>query len=249
VADGSALMVQPSEALVRYRRTGGRPPSDDEALDVADDGSFTARRTVAGARVGTFAGRLASGRVEALRKAVDAARDANDVQVTTPLDGATEVLEASGHISRTGSNERPTGPWKALVETVRSMLDEDAFADPLAAIELTATSREAALTQAGTAPVEIDLGSVTVRVVRIDAAGLVLGRWQARLGDAGDEDSGEPPPAWTSAAAGWQATLPFSHGLELAGGDWLQVWVFATIRDAAGDGGERAARLFVAVPG
>ena len=65
----------------------------------------------------------------------------------------------------------------------------------------------------------------------------------------GDEDAGEPPPAWTSAAAGWRATLPFAHGLELAGGDWLQVWVFATIRDAAGDGGERAARLFVAVPG
>lgn len=242
-------MGEASETLVKYRRTGGRPPSDDEALDVAADGSFTARRTVAGARVGTFAGGLASGRAEGLREAVDAVRGASNLQVATPLDGATEVIEAAGHTAKMGSNERPTGPWKALVEAVRATLDEAVTADPLAAIELTATSRVATLAHAGSAPVEIDLGSVTLRVVRIDAAGLVLGRWQGRLQDAGDEDAGELPPAWISAVAGWRADLPFAHGLELAGGDWLQVWVFATIRDVAGDGGERAARLFVAVPG
>ena len=52
-----------------------------------------------------------------------------------------------------------------------------------------------------------------------------------------------------TAAEGWRQPLPFAHGLELAPGDWLQVWVFARIRDVSGDRVERAARLFVAVPG
>ena len=120
---------------------------------------------------------------------------AGDVEVTTPLDGATETVEVAGHAARMGSNERPTGPWKPLVESLRALVDDDLVAAPLAALELVATSREATLVHVGSAPVEVDVASVTLRVVRLDAPGAVLGRWQgAALPDV-VEDSGPLPAA------------------------------------------------------
>ena len=56
------------------------------------------------------------------------------------------------------------------------------------------------------------------------------------------------PADWAEAGPGWTRTLPFTHGLELAPGDWLQVWVHANVREP-GDPAVRAVRLFVGVPG
>ena len=234
--------------LVRYGRSGGRPPKDDEHLIVEDDGSYTARRTVAGARVGRFAGRLTAGRLEALRAAADGLGEASDVAIQTPHDGATEVVEAAGHSARMGSNEAPPEPWRTLVLALREAIDTDAVADPVAALELRAGTRDAAVAHIGTEPLEVDLASVVVRVVRLDAEGAVLGRWSGREGPAADEDSGQPAAEWAEAGPGWTRALPFTHGLELAPGDWLQVWVHANVREP-GDPAVRAVRLFVGVPG
>jgi hypothetical protein len=76
----------------------------------------------------------------------------------------------------------------------------------------------------------------------------VLGRWSGREGLAADEDSGQPAAEWAEAGPGWARALPFTHGLELAPGDWLQVWVHANVREP-GDPPVRAVRLFVGVPG
>ena len=56
------------------------------------------------------------------------------------------------------------------------------------------------------------------------------------------------PAEWAAAGPGWTRALPFTHGLELAPGDWLQVWVHANVREP-GDPAVRAVRLFVGVPG
>ena len=93
------------------------------------------------------------------------------------------------------------------------------------------------------------MASVTLRVVRLDAPGAVLGRWQGAALPRRRRGLRAAPGSWVTAAEGWRQPLPFAHGLELAPGDWLQVWVFARIRDVSGDRVERAARLFVAVPG
>lgn len=213
------------------------------------DGTFEGRRTVGGARVGSFRGRLMADRLEALRLAGDTAAAGSTLSVATPLDGATETVEVAGVTAQLGSNERPTGTWKPLIDAVRGLVDDELVAAPLAALELAATAHEASLTHAGSAPIEVDVASVTIRAVRLDAQGSVLGRWQgAALPDAA-EDSRAAAGDWTTADGGWRQALPFAHGLELAPGDWLQVWVFARIRDVAGDRVERAARLFVAVPG
>ena len=186
--------------------------------------------------------------MDALRGAVDAVPDAADLAIDTPRDGATEVISAAGHTSQLGSNDAPPEPWRALVLALREAIDADAVADPVAALELRAGSRDAALAHAGSEPLEVDLASVAIRVVRLDSGGAVLGRWSGRVQPAAEEDADEPPPAWTDAGPGWTQDLPFDHGLELAPGDWLQVWVTATIREPA-DPTERAVRLFVGVPG
>ncbi len=233
---------------VRYGRSGGRPPADDEQLVVEDDGSYRARRTVAGARAGRFAGRLTEARAAALRAAVDGVREAADVAIQTPHDGATEVTEAAGHSARMGSNEAPPEPWRRLVLALREACDTDAVANPVAALELRAGTRDAAVAHVGSEPVEVDLASIVVRVVRLDAEGAVLGRWSGREGPAADEDSGPPPADWAEAGPGWTKTLPFGHGLELAPGEWLQVWVYASVREPD-ETVVRAVRLFAGVPG
>ena len=227
---------------------GGRPPADDEHLTVEDDGSYTARRTVAGARVGRFAGRLTAGRLEALRAAADGLSEASDVAIRTPHDGATEVVEAAGHSARMGSNEAPPEPWRRLVLALREAIDSDAVADPVAGLELRAGTGDAAVAHIGSENLQVDLASVVIRVVRLDAEGAVLGRWSGREGPAADEDSGQPAAEWAEAGPGWTRALPFTHGLELAPGDWLQVWVHANVREP-GDPAVRAVRLFVGVPG
>ena len=235
-----------SEPLVRYLRRGGRAPADDESLEIASDGSFTARRTVGGKRIGRFAGRLDKTTIEELRTAVEGVAAAGDLAIKTPLDGATEVIEAGGRTGQFGSNEQPKAPWRDLVDRLRSLLDTEIIEHPVAAIELAATTRSARLRHAGAEPLQVDLASINVRAVRLDAEGAVLGRWQGRLRAVADEDTrgATSAPELVTAGSGWEQELPFRHGLELAPGDWLQVWVTLRVRDDQ----ERAARLFVPVP-
>jgi hypothetical protein len=238
--------VPDPQVLVSFGRHGGRPPADDESLEVAADGTFSARRTVGGARIGRFAGQLDATTLDGLRALVDALATAEDLTIATPRDGATEVIEAGGRTGRFGSNERPPEPWGALVDRLRTALDGTVVEAPLAAIELTATSRRARLRHLGAESLDVDLASLEVRAVRLDAEGAVLGRWQGQAGTEVIED--RVPAAAASDVVttkpGWDHALPFDHPLELARGDWLQVWVTLGIRDD----GERSARLFLAVP-
>jgi hypothetical protein len=238
-----------SPALVRFRRSGGISPRDDERLDVASDGSFEAHRTVGGARIGTFAGQLASATLRRLQADVAAIRDATDLEIATPRDGATEYVEAGGRTARIGSNERPTGSWKALIGRLRRLLEDDVVEAPNAAIELTASPTAASLRHAGSEPLDVDLASAVIRVVRLADDGRVLDRWGHDPQAAVVEDSLEAAgarhaPDWTRAGIGWSRDLPFGHSLEMAAADTLQVWVEVAIRDAAGT---RHGQLYVPV--
>ena len=232
--------------LLHFERQGGAPPEDDEELTVLDDGSFSARRTIGGRMIGTFAGQLESTAQLDLKRALAAAAKADDLTLETPRHGATEVLEAGGRTLRIGSNEMPRAPWRALVERVRAMLTDEVVDAPAAAIELLADSRTARLVHVGSEPLEVDIGSLAVRVTRMSDEGGVLGRWNGR--PAGSlVDNGErlvPTPRWVTAGPGWSAPIPFDHPLELAPGDMLQVWVDVPIRDGER---ERDGRLYVPV--
>jgi hypothetical protein len=239
--------VSARSAWLRFERRGGSPPRDDEEVRVAEDGSFTARRTIGGVRIGAFRGRLSGAQLARLRPLVEAVESADDLTMPTPNHGATETLEVAGRTLRLGSNEAPARPWRAVLDRARRLLRDDVVASPLAAIELVADAATARLAHAGTEPIDADLGSVSVRVVRIGGDGTPSGHWTGFA--EGRVDDGErlvPTPAWATAGPGWQASLPFGHGLALGPGDWLQVWVELDIREAVAS---RRGQLYAPVQG
>ena len=232
--------------LLHFERRGGTPPQDDEELTVAGDGSFTARRTIGGRRIGRFAGQLGSATMRRLQKAVDAVAGADDLTIETPRHGATETLEVAGHTLTLGSNESPPKPWRVLIDQVRRLLVDEVVDSPAAAIELVADARTARLEHAGGAPIDVDFGSVLVNVIRVADEGGVLGRWSGR--PAGSlVDDGErlvPTSQWVTAGPGWGVPLPFDHPLELAPTDMLRVTVEVPIRL---DATERDGRLYLPI--
>jgi len=236
-------------SLVAYRRAGGRPPPDDEELVVEDDGACRARRTVGGARIGRFESRLGAPALRRLRDLAERAAVAGDLAVRPPRDAALETVTALDGRASMGSNERPDGPWRPLVERLRALADGDALRDPVAALTLEAGRDSARLSHAGAEALAVDAGSLAVRAVRLDGQGLVLGRWQSAPDPAAPDAAVPREPAWVAAAPGWRLDIPLPHGLGLVPGDWLQVWLFLSVRDVSGDGAERDCRLFAAVPG
>ncbi|HYO43977.1 MAG TPA: hypothetical protein VES19_12330 [Candidatus Limnocylindrales bacterium] len=227
-----------SAVLVRYARGGGRAPADDELLELDADGAYSARRSVGGARIGSFAGRIPPGTLAAVVADAAACRAAGAFWLATPRDGATELIELGGEGEVTAemdANASPDGPWGRLAGRLRGLVDE-ATAGPVAGLELIADAGRARLVAVGSEPLEVDPSSVAVRVVHLDGTGGLRGQWQG---------ASVPGEGWTPAAPGWTLDLPFAHGLTAAPGEWLQVWVTLRVRDGA----PRAARLFLAVPG
>lgn len=228
--------------LVRYSRSGGRRPSDDELLELHADGSFLARRTVGGARIGSFEGSVLVETVEAVRREVTACSETGGLWLETPRDGATETIalgEEGTVTASMGSNARPDGPWGALVTRLRELLDRASDA-PTAALELSADARQARLVAVGAGSLEVDEATIELRLVRLDASGVPVARWGYAAGDPTST-----PPRWRQTDADWLLELPFDPTVELVPGDWLQVWVIVTLRTDA----KRRGRLFLAVSG
>lgn len=238
--------MSPKRAWLTFERHGGLPPRDDEGLRVAEDGAFTAHRTIGGPCIGAFEGRLPAATMARIRKAAERLGDTKDHEIPTPAHGATETLVVAGRSLQTGSNEAPPKPWRDLVTAVRSAFESEVVTAPAAAVQLEAAAGTARLVHAGDAPTEVDLGTVQVRVVHRTADEGVAGRWTGRPAQ-GLVDNGETmvaTPRWVTARSGWTADLPFDHGLRLGPGEWLQVWVDLPIR--AG-GVRRAGQLYVPV--
>lgn len=231
--------MSPRAAWLSFERHGGLPPRDDESLKLAADGSFTAHRTVAGSIVGSFAGVLSASTMGKLRKAVAAAADADSLVIETPAHGATERVAIAGRTLELGSNAAAPKPWRAVSSQLRAVLQGEVVAQPLAAIRLVVDAARARLEHAGTAPIEIDRGSLEVRVVLMGADEVPRERWaHGRDADPGAD------AAWVTARPGWSMDLPFDHGFRPAAGEWLQVRVELTIRN---EGRRYAARLYAPV--
>lgn len=235
--------MSPRGPWLSFERQGGAAPRDDEELRLAEDGSFTALRTIGGPCIGSFEGRLPAAVVRKFRTAIEALGTVEDVEIPTPRHGATETLIAGGRTLRTGSNETPRGPWRALLALARTVFEREVIEHPRAAVRIVADASTARLEHAGDGPIDVDLGTLEVRVVLLGADDAVRGRWAGRPTE-GLVDNGETivaTPAWATAAPGWSAELPYAHGFSLEAGAWLQVWVDLAVR---ADGRRRAGRLY-----
>ncbi len=231
-----------SAILLVFSRSGGRPPADDELLELRADGTYLARRTVGGARIGTFADRLGVEDMATIGGEVAVCRSSGAMWLETPRDGATETIslgedgEAGASL---GSNARPAGPWGTLVNHLRLLIDQVAD-HPMAALELVADTGHARLVAIGVEPFDLDGATIACSVTRILGSGVPVDRWGSAA-----VDPATTPPAWQRVYPGWSYDLPFDHGIDLGPGDWLQVRTMVTIRADA----TRRGRLFVAVSG
>lgn len=213
-----------------FCRVGGRPPADDEAVTIAEDGSFEAHRTLGGRRIGRFAGSLPAATLRALARDVEAVADADDLAVPTPADGATETVRLGRRDrARMGSNERPPRPWAALVQRLREILRDVVVESPVAALELQdADDGGVRLTHIGEEPLEVDLEGATWQATRLDAQGVPVARTNGTIDAAA---AGETAGAWTRAVPGWSLEVPLGDATDVAAGTSRQVLLFVTVRD------------------
>jgi hypothetical protein len=219
--------------LVRYARGGGRTPADDESLEIGEGGAFVARRTVAGARVGRFAGTLPKSTLRGLGSSIRAVAAAGDLAIPTPRDGATETIEVEGRVAQLDGNAQPPAPWKGLVTKLRRLLDERVVEDPVAALELSPDGTR--LSHLGREELGVDPSSIAVRRVALAANGVPT---EHRFSGASGEDATRGTGSWIHAGPGWSMALP---GDPLPKGSAGQVWLTLRVRD--GDA-SRLVRLF-----
>ena len=216
VARGAALMLS-------YHITGGRTaPGLDERLEVEGD-AFRLWRSTGVAVVGRFAGTLPSDTARDLGAAASGARGI-DPPTPEASPGAPSETVAIDDVSLRGDLEDLPGPWGAVVERLRDLL-ERLIDSPEAAIalELDGDGRGASLVHRGRAPIEVDLSEARVSVHA----------WQGYYEPAGSWKRGPLAlDAPGTAEPGWRVALPFEHDLELGPDRTLQVEVDFALRTA-----------------
>jgi hypothetical protein len=193
-----------AEPMVSYRREGGTPPPDAEALDLHADGTYKLWRTIDRASrppspVGKFAGRLDESQQSAVRAAVDACAHATPVSITPALGASTDRVTVGSHVSSWGEDQAPPAPWDAL----RSLLHEligTLTAEPAAAVDLRRQDTGLSLVRLGADELELDLSGATVRAVSWQD-GAAVDQWTAAVGG----------PWSVVTGPGWTFSLPFGH--------------------------------------
>jgi hypothetical protein len=148
-------------SMVRYGRFADAPPPERELLDVADDGSATAWRSI-GPAGGRFAGQVPD--AARLRVLVEAALAVDaPTGVELPPDVVVETLEAGGRSATLPLDDAPAGPWADLAVACRAALVE-VSAFPVAAIGASlGADGSLHLEHRGTEPLEAELGSMEAR--------------------------------------------------------------------------------------
>jgi len=128
--------------LIRLQRWGGRPPRDDELLEVDPDGTFRMRRTVGPATqpatpVGRFGGVLPAASRKVLADLEARLLGAPAERHPLPMDASMDELTIDGAIGTAAGPAGITfgGAWGELAEVLRGML-VDLAAHPVAAIAL-----------------------------------------------------------------------------------------------------------------
>lgn len=197
------LPWQRQRTLLDYRRQGGRPPQDYEALTVRADRMFDLWRTInwsAGpSPVGRFGGQLDDRRAGDLRDAVDACAGARPVSLAPPAGASVERFAIGSRSASWSDDATPPQPWQTLAELVRRLVDT-LTDSPVAALALRQEDGAVSLVRQGDAGLEVDLSAAVVRAIRWEN-GVAAERWTADLDG----------PRSVDTDAGWECPLPFDH--------------------------------------
>lgn len=155
--------------MIRLHRVGGRPPVDDELVEVADDGSILVHRTISRAAaplgpVGRFGGQLQAGVAQRIRDEAAAAAGAGNVDLPVPAGAARDDLEVTGVRAVGPAGAALPAGWSGLATSLRALLTSFA-SQPIAALDATVTKATALeLRHLGSEPLDLDLSGLAVRV-------------------------------------------------------------------------------------
>ena len=183
-----------AESLVTFARVAMSPPPLRELLDVRP----TARRP-AGARTvrssdGSPAARTRSSRWARRSPIVAAGTERATAPLELVPDAAWEEVTAAGQTARFAADDEVDGPWGAVVDRCRSLLDE-VSESPVAAIAIVlGTDGHVRLEHRGDGTLPVELGSLQVsltlwrdsREAARAATGMSVGRVEAGPGWALD---------------------------------------------------------------
>lgn len=214
--------------LCSYSRTGGSPPSDDERLEIEDDGAFRLWRTNSETAAGAFGGRLPAEEVKLIQAVVEQLKPP-ELDVAGPVRGAAleQVAAAGEAITAPSGTPLPNG-WAELAEHLRRLV-LDGVDHPVAALQASLADGGGTLVLelAGTEPLDVDLsrGTVQVDVVGEHSAG---GRWTGTLADPTEDDGSDllsidmfedpsTPSPWAR-DPGWRVERALPHGLDAGDG-------------------------------
>jgi hypothetical protein len=192
--------------LIRLQRWGGRPPRDDELLEIDPDGTFRMRRTVGpttrpATPVGRFGGVLPAASRKVLADLAARLEGASAERNPLPMDASMDELTVDG---AAGTAAGPagiafSGAWGELAQVLRGML-VDLAAHPVAAIVLARSDGGLLLEHRGSE--ELDL-VVTELVVS-------FGSTAAPARVPGDAITGGSSGSAFQAGPGWAVRLPIA---------------------------------------
>ena len=194
--------------LVSFARIAVSPPPLRELLAVQADGTAMAWRSN-GPAVGRFRGRVES--IEDLRAAVDGAAVAEGLG-EGPLelvpDAAWEEVAAGGRTARFAADDNVDGPWGALRDRCRTLLDAVSQSPTAAIVVLVDAEGHVRLEHRGDGTLPLELGSLQV----------ALTLW--RDGREAAKGAGGTSAGRVEAGPGWSLDIP-NASIDLDGGGQL----------------------------
>jgi hypothetical protein len=178
---------------ITFARLSDAPPPMREMLEIEDDGSWRAWRSV-GQAIGRFADR--GGADAAGRRIVElaAATEEADPPAASEFhpDATVDTIRVGERSVAVSYRASRTGPWGELLSATRGLLD-DAISHPTAAIGLVLVANDRVrLEHRGTDPLPIELGSAQVEAT-VWQHGVFVGAGTGRV-EAGHVDTG---PGWS----------------------------------------------------
>lgn len=233
--------------LYRLDREGGNEPSDDEHLEVADDGSFTAWRTVGWTAIGAFAGTLPPDDLASLAAGLRAV-PGGETHGEVPRMAAVEQHRAGGASLVIGGSSDPPEAW-AVAEIGRGLLEVTAPVAPVGALVLRLDGFEgASLAVVGAEGISLVTGSLRWRAEHLSAEGVVLASWRPTGAEGGPPPEGLRPQDAAVVAPGQIADLTMDHGWSVGADEYVRVWATVGVR-RPGSPLARTGRLVAAIPG
>jgi len=216
------------QVIAAYQRTGGRPPVDDERLEIDADGTWRLWRTMGGARVGAFAGRLSADQRRRLAAALEstAASQGAALPARSGRDAAHERFSAGRRTLRIVAGQPVGSGWKALARLLWRWTDSLASVRGAeAALELELAPSGPVLVRRGSAELRTWPATLHVDVYARASSGVIVDRASRGPGSVSDAASGEA----LTTGSGWSLPLVLPRAIDAPAGGQLEVWAWLDV--------------------